>query len=490
MAMAQINRKVDPQSFPLVQLRQLKMLEACGFPCAPAGDREFNGQMVAMFQPTGERRAALADVIGYGGAAFGGKTYGKLLLAGVAAALWPGVRIAFFRRTYPELDGPDAAIPKAYEIFSGAATPRDNGKEWTWPNGSVLYFRHCQHEKDVYGYQGDGIDILLFDEATHFTWFIIDYLLTRNRMTKDNPGFRPFALLSSNPGNVGHVWYMQIFDLEKKQGGHEQVKKTQNPNGKWANTYFVPAFLEDNGIGVSRDPGYEERLMQRDPEVARALRYGDWTIFAGQAFSLWMKDRIACAEFDVPDWWPRWRAIDYGFDHPFTCGWFTMNPDTKRVYVYRALLKAGLTDTEQARIIKQMTAPDERIAFTYASPDMWARKTVGTRIFTSVDEYKDEGVPLTRAENDRLDGKRKVDRLLVDMLDELPGIQIFEPYYPVFKCMSTLVRDKNNPEDVEKVDGDDGYDMLRYGLTNLKPAPRKPQGEKPQQNPLKGMNML
>lgn len=484
-------RQVDPVlMLPLAQARQAKLLEACGFPCAYAGEKEFNGQAVPMYRPSGERRGAVADVIGYGGAAFGGKTYGNLILARVAAELWPGVQIAFFRRTYSQLDGPGAAIQTAYDVFGGAAQDSNSGREWTWPNGSAVYFRPCQHARDVYSYQSQQIDILLMDETTHFTWFIVDYLLTRNRSTIDAAGFRPFAVLPSNPGNVGHAWYAQVFDVEKKFGGHEQVKRTENPNGKHSSVYFIPALLEDNQVGVSRDPGYEGRLMERDPEVARALRHGDWSIFSGQAFPSWTRERNACPEFDIPEWWPRWRALDYGFVHPFACGWFTTNPDTGRVYAYRAVMKSELTDQQQARLIKQMTPPGERIPFTYASPDMWARKTSGAKIFTSVDEYRDEGVTLTRADDDRLGGKRKIDRLLVEMPDGLPGIQVFEPYYDIFRCMSTLVRSSANPEDVEKVDGDDPYDMLRYGLTNTNPAPRKPEGRRENRNPLKGNRLL
>ena len=48
-------------------------------------------------------------------------------------------------------------------------------------------------------------------------------------------------------------------------------------------------------------------------------------------------------------------------------------------------------------------------------------------MFTSIDEYREEGIGLTRADDDRLNGKRKIDRLLADMPDGLPGIQVFEP---------------------------------------------------------------
>ena len=56
-------------------------------------------------------------------------------------------------------------------------------------------------------------------------------------------------------------------------------------------------------------------------------------------------------------------------------------------------------------------------------------------------------------------------------------IQVFEEYYDVFRCMETLVREDamkgKNPEDVKKVDGDDAFDMLKYGLTNINQTPEK-----------------
>ena len=36
--------------------------------------------------------------------------------------------------------------------------------------------------------------------------------------------------------------------------------------------------------------------------------------------------------------------------------------------------------------------------------------------------------------------------------------------------MPHLVRSKLNPEDVEKVDGDDPYDGFRYGMTKIQAA--------------------
>jgi len=447
----------------------------------------FDGHKIMMYAPTREKGPAVADIIGFGGAAFGGKTYGLLCLVRVAAELWPGIQIAFFRRTYPELDGPGAAIQTAYEVFEGVAKDSDGGKVWAWENGTRFFFRHCQNEKDVHKYQSQQVDILIIDEATHFTWRIVDYLLTRNRKTRDHSGFKPFAVLTSNPGNMGHMWYSNLFDVNKEHGAHGQIKKVMTQNDTYEYTYFIPAFLEDNQIGVVRDPEYENRLMKRDPEIARALRYGDWSIFAGQAFPRWTKERIAVAHFDIHPTWPKWRAVDYGFTHPCAAGWFTMNLDNKRIYVYRAFKESGLTDKRQARKINQLTLPDENIPFTYASPDMWGKKNVDNKVTTAADQYKDEKIILYRADDHRINGKRKLDRLLADLPDGKPGLQVFDEYFRVFDSMPTLVRNERNPEDVLKVDGDDDYDMLRYGLTNTDPLPVEDTQEEEWQDWDKGL---
>jgi hypothetical protein len=157
-----------------------------------------------------------------------------------------------------------------------------------------LYFQHCEHEKDVYKYQSKQFDILIPDEATHFSWFQIEYLLTRNRASCDSI-LKPFAVLMSNPGNIGHAYFMQIFGLDNMERWMSDEVITplhiQNPSNKYMDTYFIPAFISDNKIGVERDPEYEERLERSNPALAAALITGDWTVFAGQAFPQWDQDR-------------------------------------------------------------------------------------------------------------------------------------------------------------------------------------------------------
>ena len=320
---------------------------------------------------TGEIHAPVCNVIGYGGAAFGAKTYGVMGVAAVAAYAFPGAQIAFFRRTYSQIEGAGGAMQTAFEVFHNIAHDRDSGRNFVFPNGSNFFFQHCENEKDVYNYDGKAFDILLIDEATHFTWFIIDYLLNRNRVSTNSHGIiKPFCIMPTNPGNVGHGWYMQMFNLEKEHfwDDRDEPYKVTNPNGKMMNTYFIPSFMDDNVIGMERDPEYKERLRKSDPDLADALIDGNWSVFSGQAFRQFNQEIHTCLPFDIPKHFPRWRAVDWGSDKPFCCLWFARDPDIGRIYIYREVYAAGMTDSQQAETIVTNSPESEEINITFADP--------------------------------------------------------------------------------------------------------------------------
>ena len=53
------------------------------------------------------------------------------------------------------------------------------------------------------------------------------------------------------------------------------------------------------------------------------------------------------------------------------------------------------------------------------------------------------------------------------MADGEPGLKIFDNCVNLIKILPKMVRAEYNTEDVKKVDGDDPYDTLRYGYTNV-----------------------
>lgn len=136
-----------------------------------------------------------ADVIGYGGAAGGGKTD---LACGLALEEHENTMI--LRREAPQLRGIVDRLTKMIGHKKGY-----NGQEKVWRLPAAndndmdrqIEFGSVPHAGDVTKYQGRPHDLLVFDEATNFLEAQVRFLLGWLRTT--TPGQRCRALLTFNP---------------------------------------------------------------------------------------------------------------------------------------------------------------------------------------------------------------------------------------------------------------------------------------------------
>jgi phage terminase large subunit len=283
------------------------------------------------------------------------------------------------------------------------------------------------------------------------------------------PGIRNTRFIATaNPGGIGHHFVKRLW-IDR-----DYPEEMQPIADRFA---FVPASPHDN---PHLDSAYWEMLATLPEELRRAWLEGDWEAFEGQAFKAYRKERHVCAAFAIPAHWPRWRAIDWGHDNPMCCLWLTKDPDTGRVIAFRELYETDLTDRQQARKVKELTG--EKIMATFSDPSMWTKKTFEDRTYSTADEYAAEGVPLTKADNNRMQGKRKVDTLLEDLDDGFPGLMIFENCRNLIRTLPALPHDKVQVEDVDTKAEDHAYDALRYGLTQIVPRPA-PKPKQPQPRP-------
>lgn len=308
-------------------------------------------------------------------------------------------------------------------------------------------------------------------QSAEFAAIAIDEL-TKNPLSTFNvlrgslrwPGIKyPPLVAGTNPGGIGHLWVKAYFI-------DGQFPAEMLPLA--AEFAFIKALPSDN---QHLDEQYWLDLATLPPDLAAAWVEGSWDVFEGMAFRHWNRARHVVAAFDIPAHWPRWRAVDWGKVNPFCCLWLALDPDTGRVYVYRELYLTDLTDRQQARLILANSPPAEKINITYADPSMWTKKTFEDTTFSTADEYGAEKVWLTRADNDRLTGKRKVDTMLMDLPDGRPGVCIFEACENLIRTLPGLPYDRTNVEDVDSSSEDHAYDSLRYGLTNVNPRPRPVQ---------------
>ena len=444
----------------LPQERQLKFLEACGL-SHPfkyyLGETEEGKPKI--YKRTGdvptEIREPEARIIGYGGAAGGGKSDALLISLFVGILSNPGAKCAFFRRKFPQLEGAGGAIMRSKELFTDFPGAKWNGtrRRWTFEslNDGIIEFKHIQNEDDVYDYNSQQFDYVAFDEATQFTRFQYRYLTTRNRVTVN--GVYPLFVMATNPGNIGHMWFKDEF---VSIGEYEKPHEVEIRPGKYETHMFIPAKLKDNIILEDRDRGYRDVLEGLDEIERRRLLEGDWDIHSGQFFPRFSRDLHCVEPFDIPPYWTRFISIDYGLDMSAVY-WYALD-SLGFYYVYKELHKPNLALSDLAEEIRRKTNPIERdaLAYTVASPDLWNRRQEtgksGQQILV---ENGLSGYGLRRADNRRVEGWRVVREYLKPIPDPqdkdetTTRVRFFRgKVRKLVDYLPALQHDENDPDDV------------------------------------------
>lgn len=377
---------------------------------------------------------AKEDEVLFGGAAGGGKSYGQLVDALLYALQYKGSRQLILRRTFPDLER--SLILVSLELF-----PREIYKynssthRGVFANGSLMEFGYCDNERDVYRYQGAEYDVIRFDELTHFTESMYLYLASRLRGTKPYP--RQIKS-STNPGGVGHNWVKERFI--------DPCPPNTTIHTKEGTRVFIPSLITDNKYLMQSDPGYIERLKRLSEKDQKALLYGDWNIFDGQYFTEFDRDLHVVEPFVIPSHWRRYRTLDYGLDM-LACYWIAVDEEGK-AFVYKELYKPNLIISEAAKAINALT--DEEIYATLAPPDLYNRRQDSGK--SAADIFAENGVVLTKAQNDRVMGWLDLKEWLHPRKDMFGGkdasLKIFANCVNLIRTLPALQYDEKNPNDV------------------------------------------
>lgn len=269
-----------------------------------------------------------ADVVIYGGAAGGGKTFG-LLLEPARHKDNPRFSAVFFRRTFPQITNPGGMWDQAGKIYPLMGGVGSVGKMlYRFPSGAKFQFAHLQYERDKLSWQGSEIPFIGFDELTHFTESQFFYLLTRNRSLC---GVRPYVRCTTNPdadswvadfiawwidqetgypipsrsgrvryfirdGENGVVWGDSRAEVLAKVPHLLQVAGVSGAHFNAADLVksftFIPANVYDNQILLAKDPAYVANLLAQPLIERERLLGGNWKIraAAGKLFNRgWFK---------------------------------------------------------------------------------------------------------------------------------------------------------------------------------------------------------
>lgn len=386
--------------------------------------------------------------IGLGGARGPGKSHTVMAQVGLDdCQRVPGLKVLFLRKT--KMSAAESLDDLVRRVFHGVGydyTPSQG--RVSFPNGSKILMGGYQNSSDIEKYIGIEYDAAVIEESSQIKED--EMMQFRYSVRTSKPNWRPRIYLTTNPGGIGHTWFKKYMVEGRNFTGNK--------------TAFFPSTYRDNPFLSSE---YVQALENMPGQLGKAWRDGDFDVFAGQAFPSFDASRHVVKPFSIPDNWYIWRGIDEGYSAPWCCLWGARDPNTRRIYIIREAYAKQLTVRQQAERIKEMTGEDEYVGMTYADPAMWAPKNLDGQISSSADEYMRNGVPLTKGDNKRVAGKQKVDNLLANMPDGMPGMLIFETCTHLIEQLENLPVDPNRPEDVDTDAEDHAYDACKYLLSNV-----------------------
>ena len=328
----------------------------------------------------------------------------------------------------------------------------EGDQEYRYPSGARIMVAGLD-DADKIG--STEFDLVYVQEATELEeddWGMLLRGLRNNQLSYQQ------LIADCNPSSPDH-WLKQRCNL----GQCQLLESTHQDNPQlWDSTTrdWTP-FGKEYVLGtLDTLRGY---LYQR-------LRLGQWVAAEGMYFTEWDPAVHIVPRFEIPEEWPKWIAVDYGFAAPFCCLWFAREPETKNIFVYRELYAAGLRDEQQAEAIVSRTG-DEQLVLKILDPSMFNLRTEQQRPSIAA-VYWHHGVrPVVPGMNSRKQGWAIVRRALAhDAANTQPRLRLLSGSAPnLARTIPTMVVDPLDPEDLadavrgQKTD-DHAVDALRYGL--------------------------
>lgn len=329
-----------------------------------------------------------ADTAILGGAMGSGKSFISLLYP-LKFADDPHLRGIIFRQTVGEIMAQGGLWENACEIytkiFGNANELRKQGKKGgikihikdmkiTFPKGGSIKFGYLESSRDLLRHQGAQYTFVLFDEGTHFTLEMVEYLRKRIRSTRATHLKQMVLTCNPDPDWELLPWIKPYLDEDgtpnPKMDGVLRYYVVDNGEYVWADTReeleaiygtgedsgirsftFVSANCTDNIPLMKSDPSYLSNLKAQPYVDVQRYLYGNWYVRPSNS-TLFRRDWIK--EVDQEPAWNEIEKTVRAYDFAFTLRSDRSPSPDYTVSVKMSRLKSGdylIHDVRRTRIL-------------------------------------------------------------------------------------------------------------------------------------------
>jgi phage terminase large subunit len=305
--------------------------------------------------------------------------------------------------------------------------------------------------------------------------------------------------LTVEVGVLCWAWWEEVYEIEEEadfdtfdegirgempEGLWKQLTLTFNP---WVNSHWTKDRFFDNTDPLAftlttthkcnewldqADHDKIEALALSNPDRYKVVGLGEYGIPGGTYFEEFRSDVHVIESFIIPQDWRRYRVLDYGLDM-LACYWIATDTHNK-AYVYKELYQSNLIISAAAEAIVAKTSKNEKIYETLAPPDLWNRRQETGK--SAAELFDDNGVSLTKADNNRVQGWYNLKEWLRPYEDEqnimTANLVITKNCSNLIRCLPQVQCDPKDPNDVANTPHEltHSVDSLRYWVAG-RPSP-------------------
>jgi len=247
----------------------------------------------------------------------------KLMLI---ALKYPGCRLLILRKTLASLGStalvtwrtkvaPEALKSGEVYFYGGSS---EEAAQYRFRNGSTITVGGMDKAQKIMSSEYDAAYIQEATELTPNDWEMIS--------TRLRNGVVPYQQLIAdcNPDRPNHWLH------EKTRTGEVVMLHSRHEDN--------PTLYRPDGSLTPSGASYISRLDALTGVRFQRLRRGLWVAAEGLVYDDYDPAVHLIDRFDIPDSWPRYWVIDFGFTNPFVCQWWAEDPDG-RLYLYREIYR-------------------------------------------------------------------------------------------------------------------------------------------------------